>query len=186
MLKELEESSFIKSFQPFGKEKKETLYRLIDEYSVFYYQFNPQKNPEGSFIKISTAAKYKSWAGFAFESLCIRHSYKIKKALGIAGVFSQEGSWYFKGDIQEPGFQIDMLIDRSDNSINICEMKYYATEFEISKKEADQLRIRRETFRTKTQTKKYLINTLVTTYGLKNNEYSTGVIDKVVVIDQLF
>lgn len=186
MLKELEESSFIKSFQPFGKEKKETLYRLIDEYSVFYYQFNPQKNPEGSFIKISTAAKYKSWAGFAFESLCIRHSYKIKKALGIAGVFSQESSWYFKGNQQQQGFQIDMLIDRSDNSINICEMKYYATEFEITKKEADQLRIRRETFRTKTQTKKYLINTLVTTYGMKKNEHSAGVIDKVVVIDQLF
>jgi AAA+ ATPase superfamily predicted ATPase len=186
MLTELEESSFIKSFQPFGKEKKETLYRLIDEYSVFYYQFSPQKNPEGSFIKISNTTKYKSWAGFAFESLCIRHSYKIKKALGIAGIFSQESSWYFKGDKQEQGFQIDMLIDRSDNSINICEMKYYATEFEISKKEADQLRIRREIFRTKTQTKKYLINTLVTTYGMRKNEYSAGVIDKVVVIDQFF
>ena len=186
MLTELEESSFIKSFQPFGKQKKEMLYRLMDEYSVFYFQFSPQKNPAGSFIKISNTAKYKSWAGFAFESLCIRHSYKIKKALGIAGIFSQDGSWYFKGDKQQPGFQIDMLIDRSDNSINICEMKYYATEFEISKKEANELRIRREFFRTKTQTKKYLINTLVTTYGLKKNEHSAGIIDKVVVIDQLF
>ncbi len=186
MLTELEESSFIKSFQPFGKEKKEMLYRLVDEYSVFYYQFSPQKNNAGSFIKLSTTAKYKSWAGFAFESLCIRHSYKIKKALGIAGIFSQESSWYFKGDLQQPGFQIDMLIDRSDNSINICEMKYYATEFELSKKEAEELRKRREFFRTKTQTKKYLMNTLITTYGLKKNEHSAGVIDKVVVIDQLF
>ncbi len=186
MLTELEESSFIKSFQPFGKEKKEMLYRLVDEYSVFYYQFSPQKNTAGSFIKLSTTTKYKSWAGFAFESLCIRHSYKIKKALGIAGIFSQESSWYFKGDQQQPGFQIDMLIDRSDNSINICEMKYYATEFELSKKEAEELRKRREFFRTKTQTKKYLMNTLITTYGLKKNEHSAGVIDKVVVIDQLF
>lgn len=186
MLTELEESSFIKSFQPFGKEKKEMLYRLVDEYSVFYYQFSPQKNAAGSFIKLSTTTKYKSWAGFAFESLCIRHSYKIKKALGIAGIFSQESSWYFKGDQQQPGFQIDMLIDRSDNSINICEMKYYATEFELSKKEAEELRKRREFFRTKTQTKKYLMNTLITTYGLKKNEHSAGVIDKVVVIDQLF
>jgi len=112
--------------------------------------------------------------------------YTQKKALVIVGIFSQKSSWYFKGDKQEQGFQIDMLIDRSDNSINICEMKYYATEFEITKKEADQLRIRREIFRTKTQTKKYLINTLVTTYGMRMNEYGAGVIDKVVVIDQLF
>jgi AAA+ ATPase superfamily predicted ATPase len=186
MLTELEESSFIKSFQPFGKEKKEMLYRLVDEYSIFYYQFNPQKNPAGSFIKISSTAKYKSWAGFAFESLCIRHTNRIKKALGIAGIFSQESSWYFKGTQQQPGFQIDMLIDRSDNSINICEMKFYATEFELSKKEADELRTRREFFRTKTQTKKYLINTLVTTYGLQKNEPSAGVIDKVVVSDSFF
>lgn len=186
MLTELEESSFIKSFQPFGKEKKEMLYRLVDEYSVFYFQFSPQKNPAGSFIKISNTAKYKSWAGFAFESLCIRHSYRIKKALSIAGIFSQESSWYFKGNQQQPGFQIDMLIDRSDNSINICEMKFYATEFELSKKEANELRTRREFFRTKSQTKKYLINTLITTYGLKKNEHSAGIIDKVVVIDQLF
>lgn len=186
MLTELEESSFIKTFQPFGKEKKEMLYRLMDEYSVFYYQFSPQKNPAGSFLKISSSAKYKSWAGFAFESLCIRHTHSIKKSLGISGIFSQESSWYFKGSRKDPGFQIDMLIDRSDNSINICEMKFYATEFELSKKEANELRIRREFFRTKTQTKKYLINTLVTTYGLKKNEHSAGIIDKVVVTDDFF
>ncbi|MEO7047460.1 MAG: ATP-binding protein [Ferruginibacter sp.] len=68
MLIELEESTFIKTFQPFDKEKKETLYRLMDEYSVFYFQFNPQKNPAGSFKEISTSPKYRSWAGFAFES----------------------------------------------------------------------------------------------------------------------
>ncbi len=186
MLRELDESSFIKSFQPFGKEKKEMLYRLIDEYSIFYFQFHPQKNAAGSFIKISNTAKYRSWAGFAFESLCIRHSNRIKKALGIHGIFSQESSWYFKGNQQQPGFQIDMLIDRSDNSINICEMKFYATDFELSKKEADELRKRREFFRTKTQTRKYLMNTLITTYGLRKTEHSTGVIDNVVVTDQFF
>ena len=186
MLTELEESSFIKSFLPFNKEKKDTLYRLVDEYSVFYYQFNPQKNPAGSFIKASISLKYKSWAGFAFESLCIKHSYRIKKALGISGIFSTESSFYFKGTKQEAGFQIDLLIDRSDNSINICEMKFYGKEYEISKSESETLRKRRELFREKTATKKYLINTLISTYGLKVNANSTGVIDKVVVMDQLF
>lgn len=186
MLTELEESSFIKSFLPFNKEKKDTLYRLVDEYSVFYYQFNPQKNPAGSFIKASISPKYKSWAGFAFESLCIKHSYRIKKALGISGIFSTESSFYFKGTKKEAGFQIDLLIDRSDNSINICEMKFYGKEYELSKSESETLRKRRELFKEKTATKKYLINTLISTYGLKVNANSTGVIDKVVVMDQLF
>ncbi len=186
MLNELEESTFIKSFQPIYKEKKETLYRLMDEYSVFYFQFNPQKNPEGSFKQISTSPKYKSWAGFAFESLCIRHSYKIKEALGISGIFSTESSFYFKGDKADAGFQLDMLIDRSDNSINICEMKFYGTEYSLSSTEAETLRKRREFFRDKTKTKKYLINTLITTFGLKENGNSVGIIDKVVLIDDLF
>ena len=186
MLTELEESSFIKSFIPFGKEKKETLYRLVDEYSVFYFQFNPQKNSVGSFIKASTSHKCKSWVGFAFESLCIKHSHQIKKALGISGIFSTESSFYFKGNKTDEGFQIDLLIDRSDNSINICEMKFYAKEFELTKKESELLRKRRELFREKTTTKKYLINTLLTTYGLKQSENSVGIIDKVVLMDQLF
>ncbi len=186
MLTDLEESSFIKTFQPFDKEKKDTLYRLVDEYSVFYYQFNPQKNPAGTFIKASTSPKYKSWAGFAFESLCIKHSYRIKKALGISGIFSTESSFYFKGTNKDTGFQIDLLIDRSDNSINICEMKFYGKEYELSKSEAETLRRRRELFREKTGTKKYLINTLISTYGLKVTGNSTGTVDKVVQMDQLF
>ena len=186
MLKELEESSFIKMLQPFGKNKKEALYRLVDEYSIFYFQFNPLRNQAGSFMKISTSTKYKSWAGFAFESLCMKHIYKIKEVLGITGIFSQESSFVYKNKEQSLGFQIDMLIDRSDNCINLCEMKFYGTEIEISKKDADLLRNRRELFREKTNTKKYLINTLITTYGLRSNENSVGVIDKVIVIDQLF
>ncbi len=186
MLAELEESSFIKSFSPFEKTKKETLYRLVDEYSVFYYQFNPQKNSEGSFLKISTSSKYLSWAGFAFESLCIKHTNKIKEALGISGIYSQENSFHFKGNNKENGFQIDMLIDRNDNAINICEMKFYGKEYEFSKKEAEILRKRREDFREKTKTKKYLINTLITTYGLKTNENTVGIIDKVILMEQLF
>lgn len=186
ILTELEECSFIKSFQPFGKEKKDLIYRLVDEYSLFYFQFNPNKKPVGSFIQMSSSAKYKTWAGFAFESLCIKHVHQIKQALGIGGIYSTEGSFYSKGNEGETGFQIDMLIDRSDNAINLCEMKFYATEYEMNKKEAEKLRIRRELFRTKTQTKKYLINTLITTFGLRANEYSSSASDKVLKMDALF
>ena len=186
ILTELEECSFIKSFQPFGKEKKDLVYRLIDEYSLFYFQFHPNKKPVGSFIQMSSTAKYKTWAGFAFESLCIKHVHQIKQALGIGGIYSTESSFYSKGTTDEVGFQIDMLIDRSDNAINLCEMKFYATEYELSKKEAEKLRTRRELFRTKTQTQKYLINTLMTTFGLKANEHSASAVDKVLKMDVLF
>lgn len=186
ILTELEECSFIKSFQPFEKEKKDLIYRLIDEYSLFYFQFHPNKKPVGSFMLMSSSAKYKTWAGFAFESLCIKHIHQIKQALGIGGIFSTESSFYAKGNANGEGFQIDMLIDRSDNTINLCEMKFYATEYELTKKEAEKLHKRRELFRQKTQTRKYLINTLVTTFGLKTNEYSASVVDKSLKMDALF
>jgi AAA+ ATPase superfamily predicted ATPase len=186
MLNELEESTFIKSYRPFGKTKKETLYRLIDEYSVFYHHFNPPKNVQGSFLVLSTASKFKSWAGFSFETLCIRHIEKIKEALGVSGVFSEESAYFFKGSTSEEGFQLDLLIDRNDNAINICEMKFYNNELLLSKKECETLRIRREQFRAKTKTKKYLINTIITTFGFKHNEYSTGIVDAVIPMERLF
>jgi uncharacterized protein len=186
ILAELEECSFIKSFQPFGKEKKDTIYRLIDEYSLFYFQFYPQKNPAGSFIQMSSTTKYKSWAGFAFESLCIKHIRQIKQGLGISGIFSTESTFFAKGSADEAGLQIDMLIDRSDNAINLCEMKFYASIYELNKKEAEKLRSRRELFRAKTKTKKFLINTLITTFGLKTNEYSASAVDKALNMEVLF
>ncbi len=186
ILTELEECSFIKSYSPFGKEKKDLIYRLTDEFSLFHFQFNPNKKPVGSFIQMSNTAKYKTWAGFAFESVCIKHVNQLKQALGIGGIFATESSFYSRGNDAETGFQIDMLIDRSDNAINLCEMKFYATEYELTKKEAEKLHKRRELFRTKTQTQKYLINTLITTFGIKANEYSASVIDKALKMDALF
>ena len=106
MLTELEESSFIKSFLPFNKEKKDTLYRLVDEYSVFYYQFNPQKNPAGSFIKASISPKYKSWAGFAFESLCIKHCYRIKKPWVYPVYFQQRVHFILRALKKKPVFRL--------------------------------------------------------------------------------
>jgi uncharacterized protein len=186
ILTELEECSFIKSFQPFGKEKKETIYRLVDEYSLFYFQFNPRKKPAGSFVQMSSTTKYKSWAGFAFESLCIKHISQIKQGLGINGIFSTESAFFVKGTAGEAGLQIDMLIDRSDNAINLCEMKFYGSIYELNKKEAEKLRARREQFRSKTKTKKFLINTLITTFGLKTNEHSASAVDKALGLEVLF
>jgi uncharacterized protein len=118
--------------------------------------------------------------------LRFKHIRQVKQGLGISGIFSTESTFFVRGNADEAGFQIDMLIDRSDNAINLCEMKFYNSIYELSKKEAEKLSSRRELFRSKTKTKKFLINTLITTFGLKTNEYSASAVDKALSMDVLF
>lgn len=188
LLNELEESSFITSYQAFGKKKKETLYRLSDEYSMFYLKFiKPNKNRgKGTWLKLSQSQTWKSWSGFAFENLCLKHSNKIKEALQISGIYSQEYSYTQKGSSAIPGFQIDLLIDRADKTINICEIKYYSSEFQITKEYAKKMRIRKELFKTASKTRKHIFNTLVTTYGIIPNKHSIGLIDNEITLNDLF
>lgn len=188
ILKELEESSFIESYGPFGKKKRETLYRLIDEYSIFYLNFI-QKEPkasDGIWLKLSQTPKYRSWAGFAFEGICLKHLNKIEQALGITGVYTESSGYISRGDEKSPGFQLDLIINRNDNAINLCEMKFSQSEISLSKSDADHLSKRREKFRSETGTKKYLFSTLITTFGLNANQHSIGLIDHVITMDQLF
>ncbi len=188
VLTELEESSFIGTTLPFGKKKRETLYRLSDEYTLFYFAFieKTTSTKMGTWLSITKSPTYQVWAGYAFENLCLKHIEKIKWALGISGIFSNESGFIKKGTQQQPGLQIDLLIDRDDKTINLCEMKYYSAEFEITKDYAQKLRIKRERFKTATETKKHIFITLVTTYGLIHNEHSLGLVEKVISLDDLF
>ncbi len=186
ILKELEECSFIESYIPFGKKNQNALYHLTDEYTAFYFHFNPQNNGKNSFVTISQSATYKSWTGFAFENICFRHKHKIAAALGISGIFFTTPSFYYKGDEDTTGFQIDMLIDRADNVINICEMKYFNTIYEFSKKEMETAHYRMEKFRQITGTKKQLLYTIISNNGLKANQYSIGTISKSIEAKDLF
>jgi uncharacterized protein len=186
ILNELEEYDFIQNYVPFGNEKRDGLYRLIDEYSMFYYQFNPNKNNEGTFLGLNDSSKMKAWWGFAFETLCLKHTKEIKDALKIGGIFTTESSYYIKGSETETGFQIDLLINRNDNCINICEMKYSQDLYEVTKIDAEKIRIRREQFRKKANIKKQLFNTLITTYGLKTGMYSAETFENTITLEQLF
>jgi uncharacterized protein len=186
ILTELEECSFIESYIPFGKKAQNSLYYLTDEYTAFYFHFKPLNKGKDAFISISQSATYKSWAGYAFENICMRHKQNIAKALGISGMFFTTASFYYKGDDDAAGFQIDMLIDRADNVINICEMKYYNSQYEFSKKEMEQAQYRMEKFRQITGTKKQLLYTLVTNNGLKPNQYSIGTVAKTIEAKNLF
>ena len=186
ILTELEECSFMESYIPFGKKIQNSLYHLTDEYTAFYFHFNPKSKGKDSFIVLSQSAAFKSWTGYAFENICYKHKHKIAAALGISGMFFTTPSFYYKGDEENAGFQLDMLIDRADNVINICEMKYHNTAYEFSKKEMETAHYRMEKFRQITGTKKQLLYTLITNNGLKANQYSIGTVAKTIEAKDLF
>lgn len=188
ILQELELSGFVSSYVPYGKKKKDTLYRLTDYYSLFYLKFikDIPSNEAGHWDTLSQTQSWKSWSGYAFENVCLQHIDKLKATLGITGVHTRQYSFWTKGDQDSEGAQIDLLIDRNDHVINLCEMKFYNDEVSLSKEDADKLRRQVGIFRRLSGTKKQLFLTLVTTFGLVKNQYSLGLVDKVVVMDDLF
>lgn len=188
VLNELVESGFVEKMYPFGKKGKESLYRLSDEFSLFYFRFMNGKKDQGKdqwLIKQSSPA-YNAWCGYAFENICIKHIPQIKKALQIGAVYSNEGSWVFHGDTHNKGTQIDLLIDRADHIINIFEIKYSIKEFKIDKEYAGELYDKREVFRKQSGSKKTILITGISTYGFIENEYKDQLIDSEVTMKALF
>ncbi|MCR9287772.1 ATP-binding protein [Saprospiraceae bacterium] len=188
VLEELTESGFISKYYPFGKKKRKLIYRLTDEYSLFYLNFMENKTHEEDTVwqKLSQTQTYKTWSGYAFESICLKHIPQIKKALSIAGIYSESASFYQKGEKKMEGAQIDLVIDRNDQVINLFEIKFYNEEFTISKEYADKLRKKMSVFRLVTKTKKQLFYMMITTFGLKKNQHSIGLIVNDLTIDDLF
>ncbi|MEM9721587.1 MAG: ATP-binding protein [Bacteroidota bacterium] len=188
LLKELEQSGFISSFVPFNKRKKETLYRLTDNYSLFYLKFirGIPKNESGNWKNLSETQSWKSWSGYAFENICLQHIDRIKQALGISGIYSRHFSFFSKSSDEHPGVQIDLLIDRKDNSISLCEVKFYNDNFLLSKEEAEKIRIKRSLFKKLSKTRKQIFLVFITSYGLLENKHSIGLIDQHLTMDDLF
>jgi len=138
VLEELEQSGFILVINDFGKQKKESRYRLIDEYSLFYLKWgqkakesNLRTQDDSFWVNVFNSPLGQAWAGYAFEMLCLKHLSKIKEALGISGVLTNASGWLYRPpkNSNERGVQIDLLIDRADNCINLCEIKYRNEEF---------------------------------------------------------
>ncbi len=190
MLGELEESGFIRSAVPFGKNSKDAVYRLIDEFSIFYLRFmEKRKNPgKDAWMKLSAGATYKIWCGMAFEAVCLKHIDQVKEALGIQTVETAENVWrYVAGkDQPENGAQIDLLIDRQDGCMNICEMKFSTAEFIIDKSYAASLQQKMDVFRKVTRTRKTLFLTMITTHGVKENSYAARLLQRSLTMDVLF
>ncbi|MBP5441740.1 MAG: ATP-binding protein [Treponema sp.] len=187
VLKNLVSSGFVREYQFYGGKKTKTLYQLADYYTMFYYKFLKDKvGKDESFWShgLKSSARY-AWSGFTFEQLCKDHIKQIKRGLGISGVLTQESSWFLSGDKNQDGAQIDMIIDRDDRIMNLCEMKFSETEFEIDKEYDRKLMNKIEAFRKDTGTRKTLQLTFVTTYGVKKNMYSSRV-NRQLVLDDLF
>lgn len=186
ILNELETSGFIQSIRPFGKQQRETLYRLTDEYSLFYIHFiEPNQHLENYWIKKYNTPIVKSWQGYAFENLCLKHVEGIKQTLGISGILTSESSFYKRNDKKTSGCQIDLLIDRADNAVNICEMKFYTGAYTLTQDTINDLQQKRNVFEETTKTKKQLFLTLITVDGITDNKYNM-LVDKHLDASSLF
>lgn len=187
LLEELIESGFVTAWQPYDKKSRDTLYKLADEFTHFYLKFmeGNRASGEGVWQSFSAGQSWRSWSGVAFERVCLKHIPQIKKALGITGVHTEESAWRHLPKTGK-GAQIDLLLDRKDFVINICEMKYSEDEFVIDKGYAGELENKRDVFKTTTGTKKSLFHTLITTFGAKSNDYFNRLIQNSIMMDALF
>jgi len=185
-LEELEQSGFIRRYFPFGKTKRDALYQLIDAYTLFYLTFVKDSKAEGqgAWLSQSNSPRWRAWSGYAFEYVCRNHIDSIKKQLGISGIYTETSNW--RSRESENGAQIDLLIDRSDRVINICEMKFSIKPFTITKEYAANLRNKLSVFRAETNTNKTLFLTLITTFGLNSNEHSTQLVHDSLDMGALF
>lgn len=188
LFEELEQSGFIAQYIPFEKASRDGIYKLSDEYSLFYLKFidRARSTGAGTWHKIAEGQSYNSWSGYAFEAICQKHVQQIKKALGIAAVYTEASGWRYIPKKGETGAQIDLLLNRADHTINVCEMKFANGEFTIDKKYANELDSKVKVFQAQTKTRKTTFLTMITTYGTKQNIYYTGRIMSEVKMEDLF
>lgn len=177
MLDDLENCGFVRKYSCIGKKNKSALFQLIDQYTLFYYKFVDGNlgNDEHFWTKTIDKPVYNVWCGLAFERLCLLHSRQIKDALGISGVISSEYSWYVDGDGNQAGAQIDLLIDRNDGVINLCEIKFSKSPYKIDAKYDQVLQNKRNRFIEATGTSKSVVITMITYLGLVRNSYSNDI-----------
>jgi AAA+ ATPase superfamily predicted ATPase len=192
ILRELEESGFIMTLPEIGKKTRNMRYYLSDEYTLFYLNWIDENKgallqgvEKDYWIKRQTSSSWRAWAGFSFESLCLKHILFIKEGLKIGGVITLSGYWIaLTNDKKEA--EIDLVIDRADNCINLCEIKFSDKEFVVTKEYAKTLIRKKEIFRKKTKTKKALFTTLITPFGATENANYLSSVEKQLSLESLF
>jgi len=185
IIEELELCGFIRTYPNYATDNSICLYQLTDPFSIFYLRFIGEKKPRNPRFWTSNleSPSLSAWKGYAFERVCLSHCEQIKQALGIAAISTETSSWHSRKT--SPGAQIDLLFDRKDGIINLCEIKYSKAEYVISAKEENNLRNKLSVFEAETRTKKAVHLTMVTTYGIINNNHS-DIVNSEVLLDALY
>lgn len=185
-LASLAESDFIQRYNPHGLTGKTECYKLIDNLCLFWLKYVEKNSKDGNFmLDNATSDIMKAWSGVAFEEVCWQHVSQIKRALEIGGVSTSLATWCVRGDDRHEGVQIDMLIFRKDNVVNLCEMKFASTPYTIDKDEDLRLRKRIEALKATLSPRQTVHLTMVTTFGVAQGKYS-GIVQKQITLDDLF
>ncbi len=189
VLKNLERCDFITRWSQYDSKKKNALYRLTDLFTLFHYKFieNNHTKDEQWWSNNLDSAGVSAWMGLSFELVCQSHHKQIKKALGISGVGTSISAWRSKADEAKniPGFQIDMIIERADRMVHLCEMKFSRDMYGITESYERKLRERMGLFRLATKNKKSLVHTFITTYGVVDGKHKS-IVHSEVTMDDLF
>jgi len=188
VLKELVQCDFIRTYSEPGKRSRDIIYQLIDNYTLFYFRFiDGRTNLMPDFWSVShETSAVRVWCALAFERVALQHVSAIKHKLGISGVITNVYGWRFASDADDrEGAQIDLVIERNDRVVNLCEVKFTEAPFEITDAYDRRLRIKRETYVNETGTRSSVHLTMVSAHGLKDNANAHDV-QSVVTLDDLF
>lgn len=194
-LSELEAAGLIQKFLPYGRKRRDHYYRIIDEYTMFYLRWISEvvagkEVPKSSnyWAQITNMPAWQSWAGYAFEGICQKHADNIVKKLGLEAVGCLIGNWKYipAHQSKEKGAQIDLLFDRQDGAITVCEIKYSSKIFSLDKDYAKNLLNKMEVFQKQTKTKKQIFLAMIATLGLKRNVWSEDLVHNIIELHDLF
>jgi uncharacterized protein len=178
VLDNLDEGGFISVAIPFGRTSRDRVYRLTDPFTLFSLKWM-QGRPPTSWQKVHGTPRWHTWAGLAFETFSLENVAAIERALGISGVHTQASAW------MHAGAQIDLLIDRADQVISVCEVKFTEAPFTITKKYAEELRNKLAVFRAQTGTRKQLQLVFIAAAGIAKNAYADELVDRTITLDEL-
>ena len=191
-LENLNKCDFLRVYADPTKKERGRVYQLTDMFTLFHLRFVEHHDGQDPhfWTHLGQTGVRSAWLGYAFEQVCLHHLSQIKNALGISGILSNAYAWSCKAYVDKDGAQwkggqIDLIIDRNDQVMNVCEMKYSQTEYVISREMMDTIRERTELFRREQKTRKNLRCTFITPYGIKPGKYSS-IVDSQITLDNLF
>ena len=188
VLEELELCGFVQRYHKIGQEKKGAIFQIIDNFVLFHFKFlaNKKISDQNFWSKSFNKPLLNTWFGLAFERLCLQHLEQIKKALGISGVITNTASWFTVAKKDQQGAQIDLIIDRDDGIIDLCEMKYSKDKFSLNKDDYNNIKHKRESFVSSVKTRKAIQIVLITSFGAQHNDYYNELVQNEITLDDFF